>query len=253
MARIRTAVGRGFTLVELLVVIGVIAVLIGILMPSLKRAREMAMQVQCMSNVRQQLTAIRMYSNDNRGWLPAPHTNGMLDYFKTAGRTPNLVTMMRPYIVTGLIMHCRATNEYTSVDSYDYFSPSEIYGGWNREAEVTDVMTAYMWLMNAASISPGGPPPTNPNFPGVVLHGDTRNPTRITEARAVDVLISHRDARVYSSSGSFLFRQRWSEHKYGLPVGFGDGHAEWRRFEELNMNAPRLSFHTPWFYMDLFW
>src|SRR3954467_14063376 len=60
-----------FTRVELLVVIGIIAVLIGILLPTLGRARESAKQTQCMSNIRQVSTAFVMYANDNKGWLPA--------------------------------------------------------------------------------------------------------------------------------------------------------------------------------------
>ena len=66
----------GFTLVELLVVIGIIALLISILLPALQRAREQANRVACMSNHKQLMTAVKMYNADWKDFMPFSNWRG---------------------------------------------------------------------------------------------------------------------------------------------------------------------------------
>ena len=66
---------ENFTLIELLVVIAVIAVLAGLLLPSLQKARETAKVIQCRNSIRNIGLAVLTYSQDYQGWFPA-HWDG---------------------------------------------------------------------------------------------------------------------------------------------------------------------------------
>ncbi len=108
---------QGFTLVELLVVIGIMAILIALLLPALGRARVAATSLKCSSNQRQILTALLMYATDHDAHLPPdgavlpnpnnPAVNATFQWYSQpfAGRYLNSTTPL-PYYVTVKSVFC---------------------------------------------------------------------------------------------------------------------------------------------------
>src|SRR5438128_12222357 len=94
---------RGFTLIEILVVIGIIAILFAILLPAMERVRHQGYVAACASNLRQLGQGLTMYANQNHGALPrtvyaagaavvAGTGATAVDPFATGGPAPNDVS-----------------------------------------------------------------------------------------------------------------------------------------------------------------
>jgi len=120
MRRKRSHSSPAFTLVELLVVIGIIAALIGILLPVLSGIQSRARDLQCQSNIRQSVVLILTYATENKGQLPY----GM--YFARSGDSyqgwgPGDPPQQRYLITLWSVVGHMASKDHTLEDTYyDY-------------------------------------------------------------------------------------------------------------------------------------
>jgi prepilin-type N-terminal cleavage/methylation domain-containing protein/prepilin-type processing-associated H-X9-DG protein len=144
---------RAFTLVELLVVVGIIAVLLAILLPAMNKAREGARAVACASNLRQIGMGMMMYANENRQKLPfhadwgPPHDEDWIHWQPGPGRDPSDLTRtsaIAKYMgnFTAAVFRCPSddTSHHTRFDTqrqgplryeYSYSLNGRFASNWN--------------------------------------------------------------------------------------------------------------------------
>lgn len=126
-----------FTLVELLVVIGIIALLISILLPSLNKARKSAQRVQCASNIRQMTMSLLHYANNNRGIFP---TGTYIGAMLLGDRLSSPAEVWDTYGLNRGIVYCPANGSTLRPTKDDLMTPLNWGGGQYQ------ILLAYTYL-----------------------------------------------------------------------------------------------------------
>ncbi|MCB9851383.1 MAG: type II secretion system protein [Phycisphaerales bacterium] len=137
MLRRKGASAGGFTLVELLVVISILALLIAILVPSLRGAKRVSKRVACGGNLRSIGQAMRMYLNDSNDFLPVVEAVPSIPIDEDHPR-PSIATVLRPYLEKNFQAEEDPEEELKREGNEAFHCPADIPGKINREGENQD-------------------------------------------------------------------------------------------------------------------
>jgi prepilin-type N-terminal cleavage/methylation domain-containing protein/prepilin-type processing-associated H-X9-DG protein len=242
---------RAFTLVELLVVVGIIALLVAFLLPALARAQKQARAVVCLSNLWQLALVFHGYMTDNKGQPPGYNADGVLHLF-----IPRNDTGTEPALA-----FCPEAMEFGRMmgrGQYDYYNGTarHAWGVWYARPPAMDVPwwglrgSSYGINMWVHSPTPGMPREWMPLIVSprarrpdrVPLVADAAYPTpapQMTDTPPAN-LVKPVDVETNSYNGMRCFCM--ARHGRAINVAFLDGHADRVPLDDLW----QLQWHKEW-------
>jgi len=239
---------RAFTLVELLVVIGIIAVLIGILLPALSRANRQAKATACLSNQKQLIMALLMYCQENKGYFPG----GPGEYASKDANGNQQPPIYRPYSAR---YNPDTWNPYACNDDPDFgptflakyvgkskkipFCPEEPFkrakgSFWDPNNEENTYSSGY-WYPLSLVYKPID------IWNGAVNDQTLQQPQKITQVKYPTQKVVIIDRKTYHSKvlvdtdktpGGALNNTK-TDKRISVCAGFADGHSEFRSVYEM--------------------